>query len=115
MVAYVAGTVDIDLSPEPIGVDADGTPVMLSEVWPTPEEVDAAVRAHVQRDQLEYATVFEGSERLGERSTLRGSARYQWDESSTHIQNPPFFDLGDDVSERSDIEGARVWPSSLTP
>ena len=65
VVAYaVAGTVDIDLESEPIGVDADGTPVMLSEVWPTPEEVDAAVRAHVQRDQFEteYATVFEGSE-----------------------------------------------------
>ena len=73
-VAYaVAGTVDIDLESEPIGVDSDGTPVMLSEVWPTPEEVDAAVRAHVQRDQFEteYATVFEGSE-AWRGSTLRG-------------------------------------------
>ena len=111
VVAYaVAGTVDIDLESEPIGVDADGTPVMLSEVWPTPEEVDAAVRAHVQRDQFEteYATVFEGSE-AWRAIDVEGGARYQWDESSTYIQNPPFFaDLGDDVSERSDIEGARV-------
>ena len=111
VVAYaVAGTVDIDLESEPIGVDADGMPVMLSEVWPTPEEVDAAVRAHVQRDQFEteYATVFEGSE-AWRAIDVEGGARYQWDESSTYIQNPPFFaDLGDDVSERSDIEGARV-------
>ncbi len=111
VVAYaVAGTVDIDLESEPIGVDSDGTPVMLSEVWPTPEEVDAAVRAHVQRDQFEteYATVFEGSE-AWRAIDVEGGARYQWDESSTYIQNPPFFaDLGDDVSERSDIEGARV-------
>ena len=111
VVAYaVAGTVDIDLESEPIGVDSNGTPVMLSEVWPTPEEVDAAVRAHVQRDQFEteYATVFEGSE-AWRAIDVEGGARYQWDESSTYIQNPPFFaDLGDGVSERSDIEGARV-------
>lgn len=111
VVAYaVAGTVDIDLESDPIGVDSDGTPVMLSEVWPTPEEVDAAVRAHVQREQFEteYATVFEGSE-AWRAIDVEGGARYQWDESSTYIQNPPFFaDLGDDISERSDIEGARV-------
>ena len=111
VVAYaVAGTVDIDLESEPIGVDSDGTPVMLSEVWPTPEEVDAAVRAHVQRDQFEteYATVFEGSE-AWRAIDVEGGARYQWDEASTYIQNPPFFaDLGDDVAERADIEGARV-------
>lgn len=111
VVAYaVAGTVDIDLESDPIGVDSDGTPVMLSEVWPTPEEVDAAVRAHVQREQFEteYATVFEGSE-AWRAIDVEGGARYQWDESSTYIQNPPFFaDLGDDISARSDIEGARV-------
>jgi aconitate hydratase len=111
VVAYaVAGTVDIDLESDPIGVDSDGTPVMLSEVWPTPEEIDAAVRAHVQREQFEteYATVFEGSE-AWRAIDVEGGARYQWDESSTYIQNPPFFaDLGDDISERSDIEGARV-------
>ena len=111
VVAYaVAGTVDIDMESDPIGVDSDGTPVMLSEVWPTPEEVDAAVRAHVQREQFEteYATVFEGSE-AWRAIDVEGGARYQWDESSTYIQNPPFFaDLGDDISERSDIEGARV-------
>ncbi|MDP7400569.1 MAG: aconitate hydratase AcnA, partial [Phycisphaerales bacterium] len=111
VVAYaVAGTVDIDLDSDPIGVDSDGRPVMLSEVWPTPEEVDAAVRAHVQREQFEteYATVFEGSE-AWRAIDVEGGARYQWDESSTYIQNPPFFaDLGDDISARSDIEGARV-------
>lgn len=111
VVAYaVAGTVDIDLESEPIGVDSHGDPVMLSEVWPTPEEVDAAVRAHVRRDQFEteYATVFEGSD-AWRAIEVEGGARYQWDEASTYIQNPPFFaDLGDDVSERSDIEGARV-------
>ena len=111
VVAYaVAGTVDIDLESEPIAVDSHGDPVMLSEVWPTPEEVDAAVRAHVRRDQFEteYATVFEGSD-AWRAIEVDGGARYQWDEASTYIQNPPFFaDLGDDVSERSDIVGARV-------
>ena len=111
VVAYaVAGTVDIDLESDHMGIDFDGKPVMLSEVWPTPEEVDAAVRAHVQRDhfETEYATVFEGSE-AWRAIDVEGGARYQWDEASTYIQNPPFFaDLGDDVSDRSDIKGARV-------
>ena len=111
VVAYaVAGTVDIDLDTEPIGVDSAGNPVMLSEVWPSPEEVDAAVRAHVQREQFEteYASVFEGSD-AWRTIDVEGGARYQWDEDSTYIQNPPFFsDLSGDVSDRADIRGARV-------
>ncbi len=93
VVAYaLAGTVDIDLTSEPLGTDSSGRPVYLADIWPTQDEVAAIVASSVSRDQFieQYASVFEGSEEWQAIETS-GAALYDWDPSSTYIQEPPFF------------------------
>ncbi len=111
VVAYaLAGTVDVDLTADPLGVDGDGNPVYLRDIWPTQEEVAAVVRDSVSRDQFieQYASVFEGS---GEWQgvDVSGDALYEWSETSTYIQEPPFFvGLTPEAAPLQPIEGARV-------
>ncbi|NBQ92311.1 MAG: aconitate hydratase, partial [Betaproteobacteria bacterium] len=90
VVAYaIAGTVDIDLSKDPIGTGKDGKPVFLKDIWPTQAEVDAAVAKNVLRSQFEkeYGAVFEGSDAWKAIQTGTGEM-YAWDGKSTYIQNP---------------------------
>ncbi len=92
-IAYaIAGTVDIDLSREPLGTGADGKPVYLKDIWPTQQEIQQTIQACVSRDQFvrEYSEVFEGSDLWREIKTSDGG-EYDWPESSTYIQEPPFF------------------------
>jgi len=111
VVAYaIAGTVDIDLTTQPLGLDDDGNDVFLSDIWPSRKEVLETMQASVSTDQFtkEYASVFDGSEewRLIETS---GGALYDWNPSSTYIQEPPFFkDLSPEPTPIAGIEGARV-------
>ncbi|MEA2009709.1 MAG: aconitate hydratase AcnA, partial [Actinomycetota bacterium] len=111
VVAYaIAGTVDIDLATEPLGVDRDGKDVYLADLWPTQEEVAAVVAASVNRDQFitEYGAVFDGSD---EWQDVESSAEaiYSWDADSTYVQEPPFFvDLAPDPKPVAPISGARV-------
>jgi aconitate hydratase len=111
VVAYaLAGTVDIDLSTEPIGQDAEGTDVFLSDLWPTQAEILETVAGSVTRDQFikEYGAVYDGSAMWQEIETS-GGALYRWDESSTYVQEPPFFmDLAEDPTPITPINGARV-------
>ncbi|MSR29547.1 MAG: aconitate hydratase AcnA [Phycisphaerales bacterium] len=93
VVAYaIAGTVDIDLATEPLGISGAGTPVFLREIWPSEAEVDAAVANNVTGDQFrtQYADVFLGSAQWQSIPSL-GGAMYQWNPKSTYIQEPPFF------------------------
>ncbi len=93
VVAYaIAGTVDIDLSSEPIGVDREGRDVFLREIWPSQQEIDELLATCVTREQFEsqYGSVFEGSAEWQEIRTSGGDS-YAWEDSSTYIQNPPFF------------------------
>ncbi len=93
VVAYaIAGTVDIDLSREPLGTGSDGRPVFLRDIWPSQAEVEAAVTKHVLRSQFEseYAEVFEGSAAWKAIKTS-SSEMYPWNDKSTYIQNPPYF------------------------
>ena len=110
VVAYaLAGTVDIDLSSEPIGMGKDG-PVYLKDIWPTSQEVAEAVLASVSSAMFseKYASVFEGSDMWKEIKVTEGDL-YQWDEASTYIQHPPFFQtLTLDVPHIANIHGARV-------
>ena len=111
VVAYaIAGTVDIDLSTEPLGVDQDGADVYLADLWPTQEEVAAVVASSVNRDQFttEYGAVFDGSEEW--RAVDSGTeAIYDWNPASTYVQEPPFFvDLAPDPTPITPIDGARV-------
>jgi aconitate hydratase len=109
-VAYaIAGTVDIDLTKDPIGTSRDGKPVYLRDIWPSEREVQEAVASSVTRGQFEsqYANVFEGS---AEWKAIRvaGGAMYAWDEKSTYIQEPPFFvDMRREAGEIESIRGAR--------
>ena len=111
VIAYaLAGTVDIDLTTEPLGTGSDGQPVFLRDIWPSQDEVrdvvNAAVTANVFADN--YARVFDGDENWKSMDTPTGQL-YDWDAESTYIKEPPFFEnFGPDPSDPGDIVGARV-------
>jgi aconitate hydratase len=110
-VAYaLAGTMDIDLYDEPLGEDSHGEPVYLKDVWPTEVEVHQAIEEAVQSDMFRksYAEVFEGDERWASLEVPVGDS-FQWDEESTYVRRPPFFDgLAREPEPVADIEDARV-------
>jgi len=111
VVAYaLAGTVDIDLTTEPIGQDKAGNDVYLKDIWPTQHEIDVIVSDAVTVDQFhhEYAEVFEGSEEWKAIATS-GSALYEWSDDSTYIQEPPFFEgLTTEAGSIQPVHGARA-------
>jgi aconitate hydratase len=110
-VAYaLAGTMDIDLLDEPLGRDKDGEDVYLKDIWPSAEEVAHTVEEAVQSDMFtkSYGEVFEGDERWNSLDVPEGD-RFAWDEDSTYVRQPPFFeDLAPEPEPIGDIEGARV-------
>ncbi|HEY5579260.1 MAG TPA: aconitate hydratase AcnA, partial [Acidimicrobiia bacterium] len=106
----LAGTVDIDLTTEPLGHDRDGEPVFLRDLWPSQSEVAEIVESAVTRDQFigQYASVFEGAEEW-QAIEVAGEVLYRWDEESTYLQEPPFFvDLPPQPAPISPIRGARA-------
>jgi aconitate hydratase len=111
VVAYaLAGTVDIDLTTDPVGIGSDGNPVYLRDIWPTQAEIDEIVSGTVTREQFieQYAHVFEGSDEWRAIDTS-GGALFDWDEASTYIQEPFFFDgLTMEPSPIQPILGARA-------
>ncbi len=111
VVAYsLAGRIDIDLYSEPLGTSEDGEPVYLKDIWPTQQEVHAAVEAAIRSDMFRktYADVFEGSEQWKAMPVPTG-VLYQWDPSSTYVRHPPFFqDLTPEPPPLEAIVGARV-------
>jgi aconitate hydratase len=111
VVAYaLAGTVDIDLSTEPLGEDRDGNPVYLKDIWPTNQEVKDTVAQAVKAEQFKerYANVFDGNETWNAIPSSDGDL-YEWLADSTYIQEPPFFvDLPTEVPTVLPITSARV-------
>jgi aconitate hydratase A / 2-methylisocitrate dehydratase len=111
VVAYaLAGRMTLDLTTEPLGVDSNGKPVYLRELWPAEREIQstmlAAVRADMFREQ--YANVFAGDERWRSLPVPTGD-RFVWEPDSTYIRNPPFFEgLTLQPAPLRDITGARV-------
>jgi aconitate hydratase len=111
VVAYaLAGTVDIDLSKDPIGEDEDANPVYLQDIWPSQEEVareiENALDPEIYKEQ--YADVYTGNEQWNDVEVPSGDL-YEWDPDSTYIQEPIFFkDMGPEPEDLEDIEGARV-------
>jgi aconitate hydratase len=93
VVAYaLAGRMDIDFNTEPIGVGTAG-PVFLRDIWPSPKEVEDEILRSVKAEMFhaQYADVFAGDDRWRALPVPEGD-RYAWDESSTYVKNPPFFD-----------------------
>jgi len=111
VVAYaLAGTVDIDLDKEPLGTGANGEAVYLKDLWPTQQEINEAVAASVKVEMFrdKYADVFSGSD-MWKDIQVSGGDIYEWNESSTYIHHPPYFQqLTLDVASVSDIKAARV-------
>ncbi|AWM26888.1 aconitate hydratase [Sinorhizobium fredii USDA 205] len=111
VVAYaLAGTVQKDLTKEPIGDDKDGKPVYLKDIWPTSQEIQEFIFKYVTRELYasKYADVFKGDENWQAVQVPAGQT-YAWDEASTYVQNPPYFvGMGKKGAGISDIKGARV-------
>ena len=111
VVAYaLAGTVEIDLSTEPIGIDSNDNEVYLADIWPDREEIAKLVSETVHADlfENEYANVFTGGEEWDSLGAPEGDL-YKWDPESTYIKEPPFFiDLPTEPVPLADINGARV-------
>ncbi|MFC7095744.1 aconitate hydratase [Halobaculum marinum] len=94
VVAYgLAGRMDIDLQAEPLGTDDDGEPIYLADLWPDADEVRDAIHDNVSPEMFEekYASVFEGDERWEALDAPTGDV-YEWDDESTYIREPPFFE-----------------------
>ena len=111
VVAYaLAGTVDFDISTDSLGTGSDGQPVYLRDIWPTPEEIDATIRATIDAEMFrsEYEKAFEGDSNWRNLPVPTGSV-YAWDDTSTYIKKPPYFDnMVDPNAPIADISGARV-------
>jgi aconitate hydratase len=111
VVAYaLAGTMDIDLDHEPLGTDPEGKPVLLADIWPSPEEVNSVVAASLGADQFSagYADVFQGDENWRGLQVPTGDT-FEWAESSTYVRRPPYFDgMPAEPAPVTDIVGARV-------
>jgi aconitate hydratase len=106
----LAGRIDIDLSFEPLGLDPNGNPVYLNDIWPENQEIEALIGQHVKKDffELEYGRIYDGDEFWQELPDVE-SITYDWDEKSTYIKNPPYFEnFSLDLSKKGDIENARV-------
>lgn len=110
VVAYaLAGTVNIDLSTQPLGTDGDGKSVFLKDIWPSSKEVGDFITRSVGPEMFKrnYASVFAGDSRWNQISAPVGEI-YQWDVASTYIKNPPYFEsMTLDVGKIEDIHGAR--------
>ncbi|MFM8518886.1 MAG: aconitate hydratase AcnA, partial [Solirubrobacterales bacterium] len=110
VVAYaLAGRMDLDFETEPLGLDPDGAPVMLSEIWPDFEEVDRVVGESIRKEMFarNYANVFTGTDEWQEVAVPEGEI-YSWP-ASTYVRKPSFFDdMPPDPPGVEPIEGARV-------
>ncbi len=111
VVAYsLAGTVDIDLKNDPIGTSKDGKDVYFSDIWPSAEEIRKVVKETVTPElfRREYEDVFSSNERWNEIDTTDDSL-YKWDDDSTYIANPPFFEgLSKEPETIKPLTGLRV-------
>jgi aconitate hydratase len=114
VVAYaLAGRMDVDLTTEPLGHDASGDPVYLSDVWPTPEEVTETVEGAIGREMFErtYADVYTGDPEWRELPVPEGNL-YAWSDDSTYVRRPPYFDgMSPDAGSVEDVHGARCLVS----
>jgi aconitate hydratase len=111
VVAYaIAGTVDIDLTTEPLGTGGDGKPVYLADIWPSDAELQQVLASSISSEMFRasYASVFAGDANWAAVKVPAGE-RYTWDEKSTYVRNPPYFEgMTMTPGTLSDIRGARV-------
>ncbi|HVY81830.1 MAG TPA: aconitate hydratase AcnA, partial [Steroidobacteraceae bacterium] len=111
VVAYaLAGSLDVDLTKEPLGTDKSGKPVMLADIWPSDREVQDAILRSIDSNMFRqsYASVFAGDANWAGIDVPAGK-RYAWDAKSTYVKHPPYFEgMTMTPAAISDIKGARV-------
>jgi aconitate hydratase len=111
VVAYaLAGTMDLDVYNEPLGIAKDGTPVYLRDLWPSSDEVTELIGQAVQSDMFRksYAAVFEGDDHWASLE-VPGGARFAWAPDSTYVRQPPYFEnMPSEPQPLHDVHGARV-------
>jgi aconitate hydratase len=111
VVAYaLAGTMDMDITTEPLGTDPTGEPVYLRDIWPTPHEIEEVVDSAIASEMFtrDYADVFAGDETWRSLPTPEGDI-FEWDPDSTYVRKPPYFEgMGAEPSPVTDIQGAAV-------
>ncbi|WP_159943794.1 MULTISPECIES: aconitate hydratase AcnA [unclassified Nocardiopsis] len=111
VVAYaLAGSLDVDITTEPLGVDKDGEPVFLADIWPSAEEIQEVMDSAIASDMYEsaYSDVFAGDERWRSLPTPTGNT-FEWEDESTYVRKPPYFEGMDTTpAPVTDITGARV-------
>ena len=106
----LAGTMHKDLTKEPVSETPDGRPVMLSELWPAQEDVNAVIQQSLKQEMFkrEYSRIFEGDEHWKSMAAPTGPI-FQWDPQSTYVKEPPYFEgFTPQPKALTDIEGARV-------
>jgi aconitate hydratase len=111
VVAYaLAGSLDVDITTEPLGVGADGEPVYLRDIWPSEREIAEVVGQAIQSQMFaeSYRDVFAGDERWQGLQIPEGNI-FEWDDASTYVRRPPYFDgMEREPAPLTDIRGARV-------
>jgi aconitate hydratase A / 2-methylisocitrate dehydratase len=111
VVAYaLAGSLDVDLTSEPLGTGRDGKPVHLADIWPSDAEVQEALKRSIdsQMFRSSYASVFQGDENWTGIQVPAGK-RYAWDEKSTYVKHPPYFEgMTMTPPPLTDVRGARA-------
>ena len=111
VVAYaLAGTMDLDLTREPLGTGTDGSPVYLRDIWPSPQEISEVIGEALQSEMFarDYADVFAGDERW-QGIDVPAATAFEWDPDSTYVRKPPYFDgMPAEPAPLTDIQGARV-------
>jgi aconitate hydratase A / 2-methylisocitrate dehydratase len=111
VVAYaLAGTMDIDPTTQPLGTGADGRPVYLADIWPSPADIQKVIDSAVATEMFarDYADVFAGDQRWRSLPVPAGDI-FEWDPGSTYVRRPPYFDgMSREPSPVTDIHGARV-------
>ncbi|HTO67912.1 MAG TPA: aconitate hydratase AcnA, partial [Bradyrhizobium sp.] len=111
VVAYaLAGSLQVDLTSEPLGTGSDGAPVYLRDIWPSNAEIEQFIRENISRAMFEtkYSDVFEGDANWKAVKVATGLT-YRWNMSSTYVQNPPYFEgITMKPAPTADIVGARI-------
>ncbi|HEX2072617.1 MAG TPA: aconitate hydratase [Geodermatophilus sp.] len=111
VIAYaLAGTMDLDLTSEPLGKGSDGQDVFLHDIWPSPHEVQQVIDEAISAEMFaeDYADVFAGTEQWQALPTPQGDT-FQWDPESTYVRRPPYFEgMPAEPAPVQDITGARV-------
>ncbi len=111
VVAYaLAGSTQIDLTIEPLGMDKKGNPVFLKDIWPSNKEIQSYINKNVNAKMFKsrYADVFKGDKNWRAVNTTQGET-YAWNNKSTYVQNPPYFvGMKAEPKAITDIKGAKI-------